>query len=423
MYGVMAACPWISGTLSSSTVYFESRVRWKYQFGSFRPLDGSCKRPVAYCKFSLPADEFKFVLHDALESSGHDTSYARAARDGFCSEIKMLTDIERETSISINSEVDLAKTALHIAAEDDSLISHSSVPLPVEDFISRLDDLSMGYCSYYGSSFRYLPVKFLESLEKYLYFHKGFRRSNTRSQVGQSLYLHSVLTHRIGSASMLSLVYSEVLKMLRFWGVLNFDVEVFFPFDSHSPPTGYDKRKSREADVSHIMTSESLLVEILKDLKDAFWPFQFDRTRSLFLRAAQAAQCYDQFSSTETSGLRIASAKAAEHRLRRGVWTSVPFGDMWRALAACERLILLETDPKELRDYSVLLYHCGLYEDALKYLNMYEEIKEKSSFLMDGVEEEAVEKLMTRLKLNLMEEGWSTPSESRNFLSKNSDPW
>lgn len=94
------------------------------------------------------------------------------ARDGFCSEIKMLTDIERQTSISINREVDLAKIALHIAAEDDSLISHSSVPLPVEDFINRLDDLSMGYCSYYGSSFRYSPVKFLESLEKYLYFHK-----------------------------------------------------------------------------------------------------------------------------------------------------------------------------------------------------------------------------------------------------------
>lgn len=61
---------------------------------------------------------------------------------------------------------------------------------------------------------------------------------------------------------MLSLVYSEVLKMLRFWGVLNFDVEVFFPVDSHSPPTGYDKRKSTEADLSHIMTSQSLLVEV-----------------------------------------------------------------------------------------------------------------------------------------------------------------
>lgn len=96
----------------------------------------------------------------------------QAARDGFCLQINKLTDIERDTSISINRVVDLAKTALHIAAEDDSLISHSSVPLPVDDFINRLDDLSMGYCSQYGSSFRYSPEKFLESLDKYFYIDK-----------------------------------------------------------------------------------------------------------------------------------------------------------------------------------------------------------------------------------------------------------
>lgn len=33
------------------------------------------------------------------------------------------------------------------------------------------------------------------------------------------------------------------------------------------------------------------------------------------------------------SGFQIASAKAAQHRLERGVWTSVRFGDMRRALA------------------------------------------------------------------------------------------
>lgn len=33
------------------------------------------------------------------------------------------------------------------------------------------------------------------------------------------------------------------------------------------------------------------------------------------------------------SGFRLASAKAAQHRLERGIWTSVRFGDMRRALA------------------------------------------------------------------------------------------
>lgn len=33
-------------------------------------------------------------------------------------------------------------------------------------------------------------------------------------------------------------------------------------------------------------------VQILKDLKNAFWPFQLDHGRSPFLRAAEAAHCF-----------------------------------------------------------------------------------------------------------------------------------
>lgn len=43
------------------------------------------------------------------------------------------------------------------------------------------------------------------------------------------------------------------------------------------------------------------------------------------------------------------------------------------SITACERLILLETDKKELRDYSILLYHCGFYEQSLEYLKLYQE--------------------------------------------------
>lgn len=62
---------------------------------------------------------------------------------------------------------------------------------------------------------------------------------------------------------MLSLIYSEILKMLRMWGVLDFDVEIFFPHDSYSSPRGYIKQKSKESDHAHIMTPQSLLVEVI----------------------------------------------------------------------------------------------------------------------------------------------------------------
>lgn len=61
---------------------------------------------------------------------------------------------------------------------------------------------------------------------------------------------------------MLSLIYSEILKTLRMWGLLNFDVEIFVPHDLHSLPRGYQKQKSKFIDDPHILTSDSLLVEV-----------------------------------------------------------------------------------------------------------------------------------------------------------------
>ncbi|XP_022764741.1 uncharacterized protein LOC111309969 [Durio zibethinus] len=373
--------------------------------------------------------DLNFALHDALESSGMDTCHAREARKGFISQIQKLSAIERETSISINRCLDLGRTALYIAAEDDSLISHSSVPLPVDAFLERLDDLSMGYCPHYNSSCRSSPENFLESIEKYLYVKKGFRRSSANNQAEpRALYLHSVLTHRSGSSVLLSLLHSEILKMLRLWGLLDFDVEIFFPHDLHSLPRAYHKQKSKESDQPHIMTVQMLLEKILRNLKDALWPFQHDHADSLFLRAAHAANCVDKFNGIQESGYQLASAKAAQHRLERGVWTSVRFGDMRRALSACERLILLKTDPKEMRDYSILLYHCGLYGQALKYLKLYQDTKSSSSQCQSTnsisiLEEDAVQRLLLRLNLIAMEEGWTQPSYSRNFLGNNSEPW
>lgn len=40
---------------------------------------------------------------------------------------------------------------------------------------------------------------------------------------------------------------------------------------------------------------------------------------------------------------------------------------------ACERLIILEADSTELRDYGVLLYHCGFYKESLQYLKLYQD--------------------------------------------------
>lgn len=115
----------------------------------------------------------RMVLHDSLEAAGVATAHARSARDGFAAQVGRLTSVAAATSIAVGRGPDLARAALCIAAEDDSLVSHSSVPLPVDAFIARLDGLSTGFCS--GGNFPPTGARaevFFEYLDRYLYGYK-----------------------------------------------------------------------------------------------------------------------------------------------------------------------------------------------------------------------------------------------------------
>ncbi|XP_042387225.1 uncharacterized protein LOC121979310 [Zingiber officinale] len=396
---------------------------------SLRAESHSCTASAA--AESLP----RLVLHDSLDEAGVETKLARDAREGFVKQIQRLSRIGGEASIVVRVGADLARASLQIAAEDDSLISHSSVPLPVDSFIERLDDLSMEFCSLYMPPLKSPPEVFIGNLERYFYVHKGFHRADAMSDA-RSLYLHSALTCRSGSAGILSLIYSEIIKMLRVYGFLEFDVEVHFPHDLSSLPRGYQKQKSQSSDQSHIITTKSLLVKILRDLKDTFWPFQYDRATSLFIRAAHAANLtfgsrtvgerhYNSRGSA--SGFEIASSKAAHHRIERGVWTIARFGDMRRALAACERLVLLDAGHEELRDYAILLYHCGFYEVCLQFLKLYQSTKDSccnsGPDKMKELEEDLTLNLMARVNLILGEEGWSKSDVSTKYWGRSPEPW
>ncbi|KAJ4979181.1 hypothetical protein NE237_009961 [Protea cynaroides] len=283
------------------------------------------------CQCQSASNDLQLVLHDALDASGIDTKNARAAREKFCSQVGRFTTMERQTSIC-NRGVDLGTIALQIAAEDHALLSRLDMPFPVDTFISSLDDLSIGYFPHHKPSAS--PEDFIGNFESYLYVDKGFRRKNVTNQSEpRALYLHSALTDRSGSALMLSLIYSEVLKMLRLWGIFNFDIEIDFPHNLNTLPRGYDKKNSRMGDQPHIMTTQSLLLEILKTQKEAFWPFEYDNTKSLFLRAADAAHYVDEPTTDEDRKFEIKSTEAAQDRLRHGVWTRRSNGEMWCALS------------------------------------------------------------------------------------------
>ncbi|KAM0863046.1 hypothetical protein ACQ4PT_044848 [Festuca glaucescens] len=390
------------------------------------------------CASAGDADEgsggipLRMVLHNSLDAAGVATEHARAAREGFAKQIGRLTRLNAESSIAISRGADLARTALCIAAEDDSLVSHSSVPLPVDAFIARLDDLSTGFLAAgFLPPSGAPPEVFFDHLDRYLFGYKGFRRSNEMSDA-RAIYLHSALTCRSGSALMLSLIYSEMLKTLRLYGLLDFDEEISFPHDHNSLPRGYDKQKSKLSDEPNIMTSKSLLVEILQTLKGMFWPFQSNHSSSLFLNAVAAhhdgpgnAGNSQARPHGNISAIEMAAAKAAQHRLMRGVWTNVRFGDMRRALAACERLVLLNHDPRELRDYAALLYHCAHYEECLQYLTSYQTatVFQPKSSPLEILEDDAVATLRARVSLILAEDGWTRRRHTASYWTKNSEPW
>jgi hypothetical protein len=70
-----------------------------------------------------------------------------------------------------------------------------------------------------------------------------------------------------------------------------------------------------------------------------------------------------------------AIARTARHRLERGIWTSPGAGDIRRAIAACERLVLLRPErPEYRRDLAVLLCHIGKLVEAKVELQEYDRL-------------------------------------------------
>ena len=135
-------------------------------------------------------------------------------------------------------------------------------------------------------------------------------------------------------------------------------------------------------------------------LKRSFWPFAWQANDPVSGGFVAAASTFLEGSSSAESE---AIARAALHRLQRGVWTSPGAGDVRRALAACERLVLLTNGPGATkkaeatarRDYAVLLLHVGRFEDAKKELLRYKELVDIEGNLSHAVH---VDKCIYRLR-------------------------
>lgn len=390
---------------------------------------------------------FGVFLHDLMDQAGIDTSHAKAARQNFVKEVAKLASSEGYIATSNSRSLDLARVALEVSAEDDALVSHSPVALPVDSYLERLNSMAMEFAGHHMPSQARTPDAVLCCLDNYLYGYKSFQRTSA-SHIGDArdCYLNMVLTRRLGSPAMLAVIYSELVKILNSWGVIEFVVDMEVPKDHSSLPHPVVRRDQcveiiSDSTAPQLLTPKSLLVEILTMLKQIYWPWKLlngSTEGSDFLKAADAANHGIHMSAgapveslftapNNIMGSQVASARAAKHRLQRGIWTSTSFGDMRRALAASERLVLLGADRKDLRDYGILLYHCGLYGPSLMYLNAYHDFKDNvthvSSDMSKSWETVALENVLLRLRLILAEERWNNPTAGSSLESPLTDPW
>lgn len=300
--------------------------------------------------------------------------------------------------------INLADAALAIAAEDDALVSHSSVKLPVQAYAKRMqrmaEDIAHNRLDHFPSvgSDRD-PTAVLEVVQRYLYKEQGFQLPLTNLsgvpehtrvdhpgvwENAKHAYLHETLISKRGIAAVLAVLQADVLQRLMKLGAVDFAVRTdcsdFTKIPTFDLLPGMTRSMLTRPDGSLLNTCTSdAIIQILRFLKRAYWPFAWDSSQGLagdsrglgigggFASAAQVAL------EGEADAAMQAIARTAKHRLERGIWTSPGAGDLRRAKAACERLVLVagQAFPAERRDLAVILMHCGFVPQAYTELQAY----------------------------------------------------
>lgn len=299
--------------------------------------------------------------------------------------LRFLAELEKGESTA-----SLTELSLLVAAEDDALISHSSVKFPVEAYSKRLEKLTQDFEVWLGSlpeDCRRGDSQKIELLFEFLFGDSGFKPwvskyNNFKSSIPQNsivdhpgvwepsnvAYLNSVLARKKGLPACLSIIVSDILQRLLEHGTISHFHKV--TVSSHGLP---DVELVQGIHEKMNCCSFDALRLLVTHLKRSYWPFQWssqDPSGGGFVGAAKT------FLSGAESAESEAIARAAVHRLERGVWTSPGAGDIRRAIAACERLVLLYSDdvcaddgsrlPEAVarRDLGVLLCHTGRFEQA-----------------------------------------------------------
>jgi hypothetical protein len=132
------------------------------------------------------------------------------SRCSFAKEIGKLSKPLRKDGTA--RSLDLAKAALEIAAEDDALVSHSPVPLPVDAYIDRLESMAVEFAHHYLPARDKSPTALFEALDIYLYGYQGFCRTQLlQPEDARVFYLNTVSLFIFSNTSFLQEVQFTII--------------------------------------------------------------------------------------------------------------------------------------------------------------------------------------------------------------------
>jgi hypothetical protein len=333
-------------------------------------------------------DEFRAAEADPrYQREDMSAEHARAARAAFL-----------RAACAPAGRADLTEAALQAGAEDDALVSHSSVVLPVGAFHARLARAASEIASDVLPPLRAErappPAEELAAVEAFLFGGPRPRlappasgRSNlppaTRVDApgiwedARLGYLHEALTCRRGVPAVLALALGDALRQLLASGSIAWAARVDFSRPNRAPSAEALPGAAAPGAALGMVTADAL-AETQAFLARAYWPFPWTSPAPGAPAApggaprgggfaAAAAAFLDGGGSAEFEAV----ARAARHRLERGIHTSPGGGDLRRALAAQERLVVLRTLlgsgaalPEARRDLAALYCHAGRLAEA-----------------------------------------------------------
>ena len=273
---------------------------------------------------------------------------------------------------------DAVRASLHVCVEDDAFKSRTSVELPREAYVKRMDKLVNEFVqrdlSYMSVEDKADARKMVDAIERYLFEEQQYRTPQGWREAFSPYrtYFHNVIAQKIGIPATLAAIYLGFLDRLKTRGELDAcgDIRVTLRVSRGADPTprrpmGITADESCP-NGSVVVTGDDVVRMQLMALKRAFWPWEWDDARdSGFLLAIEAA-AYGKDDRMNTAAGVVGIIQP----------TGRPFGDLPMALLVTERLAELDGNVGyEQRDMGVLLYHSGYRRDARDALVAFEQWK------------------------------------------------